>query len=82
MTTSARVHAFNQTPLGPAAQLRRLNHITAKEPNRAEARLIVIAKGPGCGRGAFRILAAALGSGRDTARAAPNTAWRTRPLSV
>jgi hypothetical protein len=48
MTTSARIHAFNQTPLGPAAQLRRLNHIAAAQPNRTEARLIVIANLTAC----------------------------------
>ena len=48
MTTSARVHAFNQTPLGAAAQLRRLNHIAGQQPNRTEARLIVIANLTAC----------------------------------
>jgi hypothetical protein len=43
MTTSARIDALNQTPWSLAAQLRRLNRIAAEQPNRLEARLIVIA---------------------------------------
>jgi len=42
-STAARVHALNQTPWSMAAQLRRLNHIAAEQPNRTEARLIVSA---------------------------------------
>jgi len=48
MTTSARVHALNHTPWSMTAQLRRLNHIAAEQPNRAEGRLIVIANLAAC----------------------------------
>jgi hypothetical protein len=40
---AARVDALNQTPWNVAAQLRRLNRVTANQPTLAEARLIALA---------------------------------------